>query len=66
VNAPDITVALLGVLRSSDGPLIATEIAGWLREGGHENADKKVIKHLLYTDYPRHERRDSHGKAEQA
>jgi len=47
VNAPDITAALLGVLRSSDLPLLATEIAGRLREAGHENADKKVVNHLL-------------------
>lgn len=44
----DITVALLGVLRSSDKPLMASEIAQQLRTAGHANADKKVVNHLLY------------------
>jgi hypothetical protein len=44
----DIIVALIGVLRTSDSPLMATEIASELRDSGHENADKKVVNHLLY------------------
>jgi len=47
-NNNEIVMAVLGVLRASDKPLMATEIASRLREAGHENADKKVVNHLLY------------------
>ncbi len=48
INSNQIVMAVLGVLRASDSPMMASEIAAQLREAGHENTDKKVVNHLLY------------------
>jgi very-short-patch-repair endonuclease len=44
----DITEALLGILRASNKPLMASEIAQVLRAAGYAGADRKVINSLFH------------------